>query len=216
MSMTEMETELSTLQENFKYLLVQVGSKLNPANLHGIRFVHQIPEPLPERDTGIHLMEEMVENGFFDCLTPGNLKEMLSKIGRKDLAQIVKEYIKSSAFKHVKKQQEKDRLALESYTSSPDRKRRDIMPTAYTLATQLAEQATKMKDAIKKSMVEGEKKSNKTMEGIAESHEKLEKFHQALKKSLTAAGVKLAANKYESKVQIEIILIFFIIIVHLI
>ena len=190
-----MDTEQSALQETFRYMLLHVGSKLNATNRHGIRFVHHIAEPSPEQDPGIHILEELLARGLFDYRYPDKLQEMLTKIGRKDLSNPVKEYKKSSLFKQMQKQeaereaQEKDMVSPDGF---PERRRRDILPTAYTLATELTDQATKLKAAIKKAMMEGEDvvKTSKALVAITEAQERLEKSNDSLKKALTTAGVK--------------------------
>ena len=192
-----MEAEPSVLEQNFRYMMANIGSKLSQSNRQGLRFVYHLPEPTPEGDTGLQLLYELLTRGLFDRETPEKLQEILGKIERKDLTSYVKEYKKSSAFKDMQKQVkhqqelEKEKLARDQLTSSPERRRRDIMPIALTLATQLAEQATKLRDTIKKAAMETDKNTPKTVATITSLQEKLEKSNEALKTALSTAGVVL-------------------------
>jgi len=190
-----MNGEQSALEQNFRYMLVNIGSKLSQSNRQGLRFVHHLPEPTPDQDTGLQVLDKMRSGGFFDCTGPEKLQEILGKIGRKDLTSYIKEYKKSTAFKEMQKlasyQQdlEKEKLAQDQPLSSPERRRRDFLPIGLTLATQLAEQATKLRDTIKKAVMEPDKTTHKTMATITSLQEKLEKSNEALKNALSTAGV---------------------------
>ena len=188
-----MDTEHSALQKTFRYMLLHVGSKLNATNRHGIRYVHHIAEPSSEQDP-VYILEELLARGLFDYLHPDKLQEMLTKIGRMDLSNSVKEYKKSTLFKKMQKQeareaQEKDTVFLEG---SPERRCRDFLPIAYILATEITDEATKLKEDIKKSIMEGEDdvKPSKALVAITEAQERLKKCNDSLKKALTTAGVK--------------------------
>lgn len=81
----------SEVCEEFRYLLVRLGRQLNRADCEGLMYVHKIPKERDKEDVGLHTLSKMEAMGYFEPLRPDKLQEILSKIGRKDLAHDIKE-----------------------------------------------------------------------------------------------------------------------------
>ena len=81
------------LCEEFRYLLVRLGNQLHQKECEGLKYVHKIPDEREKADVGLHILSSMEGMGFFEPLKPEKLQEILSKIGRKDLAHDVKQVL---------------------------------------------------------------------------------------------------------------------------
>ncbi len=81
----------SGICEEFRYLLVRLGRQLHRADCEGLMYVHKIPSEGDKADVGLHILSRMEAEGYFEPLHPEKLQDILSKIGRKDLAHDIKE-----------------------------------------------------------------------------------------------------------------------------
>lgn len=104
--------ETTGVSTEFRYLLVRLGRQLHSHDSEGLIFVHKIQDdPGTKCDVGLHVLSSLEDMGWFDPLSPDKLQDILSKIGRKDLANDIKEYKQSAEFKKATKlesEREKD------------------------------------------------------------------------------------------------------------
>lgn len=177
------------LEEEFRYTLLMIGTKLSSTDCHGLRFVHDMAETSGEKGVpGLDILKGLISSGHFDALNPDKLQEILTKIGRKDLANLVKEYKKSNIYKQAQKKvmekeaeekrQRKKKIkagrgegSSERHTAAellrkvprsiaPEERRcRDMFSIALTHIAQLIEQTTHLGEAIKRAMNEAEDNS---------------------------------------------------------
>ncbi len=96
--------ELSSVNTEFRYLLVRISKRLRHEDCEGIKYVHELPEPpSTTADLGLYVLSQLEAEGFYDPLNPEKLQEILSKIGRKDLAHDIKDYKQTNIYKRAVK-----------------------------------------------------------------------------------------------------------------
>lgn len=98
-----MESTSSAACTEFRYLLVRLAKQLHKEDCEGLMFVHKIAKSPAVADIGLYALSKLEAEGYFDPFSPEKLQEILSKIGRRDLANDIKEYKQSSVFKKATK-----------------------------------------------------------------------------------------------------------------
>ena len=196
--------ETDPLRTEFRYLLVRVGKKLKQEDCEAIIFVHKIPESSNSSasDLGLHLLSTLEAEDYFDPLHPDKLQELLGKIGRKDLAQDIKDYKQTSTFKKAAKLEserekknykkktktlEKSDVQSERYqnvtlhsevemnSASEEIKWKEVFPKILSQTAQLEEPIQQLQSAIKLAMegMASERKSEKKIEDALDTIHKV-------------------------------------------
>lgn len=196
----------------FRYLLVRLGRQLHSHDCEGLIFVHKIPDPPGGKcDVGLHALSSLESMGFFDPFSPEKLQEILSKIGRKDLSDDVREYQQSALFKKavkLEKKRDKDgergnafderRVAAkllsgaENAVYQEERRWGDMFAMALAQMVQLVKQTELLRKTIE---AHGDsEQTNRSIEealhSILTAQDEVESLSRTLKKAVSAAGLR--------------------------
>ena len=93
--MEEEDLRYEGRRDAFDDLLQELGSQLFKSNLDTLEVLERVPEDLREKG-GIKLLEYFRNQGKFSLWRTATLHNILSKCGRYDLAEVVKDNYQSS------------------------------------------------------------------------------------------------------------------------
>ena len=93
--MEEEDLRYEGRRDAFDDLLQELGSQLSKSNLDTLEVLERVPEDLREKG-GIKLLEYFRNQGKFSLWRTATLHSILSKCGRYDLAEVVKDSYQSS------------------------------------------------------------------------------------------------------------------------
>lgn len=170
-------------------------------------FVHNIPEPPTKTDLGIYILTGMEAEGYFDPLSPEWLQDILSKLGRKDLAADIKEYKQSAAYKKaVRGESERERESRKgSRKKAKEGKRwgasevkergrwREMFAKALTHTAQMVEQAELLRKAIKDQ--ESDWRIEQALQSILTAQGEVESLSRTLQEAIAAAGTRISQEE---------------------
>ena len=207
--------ETTGVSTEFRYLLVRLGRQLQSHDCEGLIYVHGIPDvPSTKKDLGLHVLSSLEAMGSFDPLSPDKLQEILSKIGRKDLAQDIKDYKQSAAFKKATKlENDSKRRNKDSKVSALDerwvatkliaggadntanqeeRSWSDLFAMALTQTAQLMEQAGQLRRAMEapSNSEQTKRRIEEALHSILAARDEVESLSKTLKRAVSAAGLK--------------------------
>jgi len=99
---TMAETSNEELPKTFRYLLIELSSKLSEEECERIAFA-ELGFPVGEREkkqnSQLHVLCKLEAHGKFSPLEPEGLRQILEHSNRYDQANVVKDYSRSSSFK---------------------------------------------------------------------------------------------------------------------
>lgn len=223
----KMEETVSGADTEFRYLLVRLGRQLHSHDCEGLIFVHKIPDlPSKKCDVGLHTLSSLEAMGFFDPFSPEKLQDILSKIGRKDLANEVKEYKESAVFKKARKlgtEWEKERgkkgkdgergnafderrvaakllSGAEYAASQEERQWRDMFAMALTQTAQLVEQTELLRKTIEAhgDSEQTSRRVEEALRSILKAQDEVESLSTTLKKAVSEAGLRSRRHSEEN------------------
>jgi len=93
----------SPLDRSFRYLLHDIGTKLNPKNCRSLRFLYQITREPEEDEPGLDILQELQSQTVFNAMKPDRLEDDLIRIKRQDLANLVRQYKQNEEFKKARR-----------------------------------------------------------------------------------------------------------------
>lgn len=216
--------ENTGVSTEFRYLLVRLGRQLHPHDCEGLIYVHNIPDvPSTKKDLGLHVLSSLEAEGSFDPLCPDKLQEILSKIGRKDLAQDIKDYKQSAAFKKAtklendsKKRNKDSKVSVLEATKlvsgganlTVDPKERswsDLFAKALTQTAQLMEQAGQLRRALEapSNSEQTKRRIEEALHSILAAKEEVDSLSKTLKRSVSAAGLKAGEENIPDSAEAE-------------
>ena len=188
------------LKEKFRFLLIHIGNELHTRNCKALKFGHQIHISRRDQDEeGLDILSELMKKGKFDAYSPEKLQKILEMIDRKDLADIVKEYRKSSLFKDEMRRRKKmndskpsraEELSHHSHLYEDPLSARHMekcwnaLAKTLTHMTAMLEQTTSLVSSVEVFMNDDSKKKE-AQASIAETKSKMEELSKAIRETAT-------------------------------